>query len=171
VRWDLTIKTCLGNGSAFCSNGTLGVDHTTPCPCGNTGLAPNGCAHSFSADGANLSANGSISADTVQLVSINEPSTSFTLFMQHTAPADVVFHDGVLCAGGTLLRLRGRGAVGGSATFPNPIWDSSITLSQRGSVTIGSGTVRYYGAWYRNASTTFCPPATANVSNGWVITW
>ena len=51
------------------------------------------------------------------------------------------------------------------------LWDSSITLSQRGSVTIGSGAVRRYGAWYRNASTTFCPPATANVSNGWIITW
>jgi hypothetical protein len=32
--------------------------------------------------------------------------------------------------------------------------DSSITLSQRGSVTVGSGARRYYAAWYRNASTT-----------------
>jgi hypothetical protein len=38
-------------------------------------------------------------------------------------------------------------------------------------VTPGSGVQRYYAAWYRNASSTYCPPATANVSNGWRITW
>jgi hypothetical protein len=59
----------------------------------------------------------------------------------------------------------------GEATFPNPAFDASVTLSQRGSVVIGSGAVRYYAAWFRNASTSFCPPATANVTNGWVITW
>jgi hypothetical protein len=56
--------------------------------------------------------------------------------MQHDAAGDAVFHDGVLCAGGTLIRLRGRGARGRQAFFPNPVWDSSITLSQRGSVTV-----------------------------------
>jgi hypothetical protein len=110
VRWDLTIRTCEGNGNAFCSNGTLLIDHTTPCPCGNVGAGPNGCAHSFNANGANITANGSIAADTVQLFASGEPATSFTLFMQHDAAGDTIFHDGVLCAGGTLIRLRGRAA-------------------------------------------------------------
>ena len=30
-------------GMAFCTNGSLGIDHTTACPCGNTGAAGNGC--------------------------------------------------------------------------------------------------------------------------------
>ena len=64
-------------------------------------------------------------------------------------------------------------AAGGQALFPNSAFaqDQTITLSQRGSVTVGSGALRFYGAWYRNASTTFCPPATANVSNGFKIVW
>jgi hypothetical protein len=157
--------------NAFCfGDGSL-TDHTTPCPCGNNGAAGNGCGHSFDPNGANLTANGMTVTDDVQLVSSNEPGSSFTLFMQHDATGDTTFHDGVLCAGGTLIRLRGRGAVLGSASFPNPLWDSSITLSQRGSVTVGSGARRFYAAWYRNASTSFCPPATANVTNGWVIDW
>ena len=68
-------------------------------------------------------------------------------------------------------RLRGRAASGGQASFPNPVWDSTITLSQRGGVFPGQGVRRYYSAWYRNASTSFCPPATANVSNGIYVDW
>jgi len=160
-------------GNSICSNATLGVDHSTACPCGNVGAADNGCGHSFSAAGANLAASGSIAGDSVLLTATALPGTSFTLFMQHDAAGDQTFHDGVLCAGGGLIRLRGRGAVGGVATFPNSTFpqDATLTLSQRGSVTVGSGAVRYYAGWYRNASTTFCPPATANVTNGWRVTW
>lgn len=129
-----------------------------------------GCAHSFSANGARLSASGSTLGNTTVLESDNTPATAFTLFLQHVALGDTVFHDGILCASGTLIRLRGRAAVGGQAFFPNASLDT-ITLSQRGQVTPGSGARRYYSAWYRNASSTFCPPATANVSNGWVIDW
>jgi len=160
-------------GHAFCaSDGSL-TDHTTPCPCGNTGAAGNGCAHSFNPAGANLSASGTVAADDVVLLATGLPTTSFTLFMQHDAPGDTVFHDGVLCAGGGLVRLRGRNAVAGVASFPNSLFanDVTTTLSQRGSVTIGSGALRFYAAFYRNASTTFCPPATANVTNGWRIVW
>ena len=158
---------------SFCSNGTLGSDHTTACPCGNSGAPGNGCAHSASANGANLNGLGVAALDNVQLDVTSLPSNAFTLFLQHDASDDAVFHDGVLCAGGTLVRLRGRSAAGGAALFPDnslPI-DATTTLSQRGGVTVGSGATRYYSAWFRNASTTFCPPATANVSNGWVLDW
>jgi len=174
-------------GNPFCTNASLGTDHTTPCPCGNVGLAGNGCAHSFSVDGGNLVANGVIADDNVSspgpnpvvLTASNLPATAFTLFMQHDALADTVFHDGVLCAGGTLIRLRGRGAgpgqfqPNGVAIFPNNAFanDSTLTLSSRGGQVPGNGNTRFYAGWYRNASTTFCPPATANVSNGWTITW
>ena len=104
---------------------------------------------------------------------MSEPGTAFTLFQQHDALDDRVLHDGVLCAGGNLVRLRGRSAVGGQAFFPNSLFaqDQTLTLSQRGGVVPGSGALRYYSAWYRNASSTFCPPATANVTNGLSVTW
>jgi subtilisin-like proprotein convertase family protein len=172
VRWDLTIKTCVGAGNAFCTNGSLGIDHTTMCPC-TPGAPGNGCGHSFDPNGANISATGSSAADTVVLHSQFEPVSSFTLFMQHANPGDTVFHDGVLCAANPLIRLRGRAAVAGEAFFPNSNFanDSTTTLSTRGMTFPGSGATMRYAAWYRNASSTFCPPATANVTNGWVITW
>ena len=160
-------------GNPFCTNGSLGTDHTTGCPCGNTGAAGNGCGHSFDPNGANMSATGSIASDTVVLHSQFEPASSFTLMMQHGNSGDAVFHDGVLCAANPLIRLRGRAAVGGEAFFPNSNFaqDSTTTLSARGGTFPGSGATMRYAAWFRNASTTFCPPATANVSNGWQITW
>jgi len=158
---------------AMCSGDGSLVDHTTPCPCANDGSAGNGCAHSFDPNGANLAASGVAALDDVVLHSTNTPVSSFTLFMQHDAAGDQTFHDGVLCAAGTLIRLRGRNAVGGEAFFPNSAFanDVTLTLSQRGQVFPGQGVRRWYAGWYRNASTTFCPPATANVSNGLTIDW
>jgi hypothetical protein len=160
-------------GEPFCfGDGTL-LDHTTPCPCGNNGAPGRGCGHSFDAGGAKLGAQGDVALDTVVLGSSFEPVSSFTLFMQHSNPGDTIFHDGVLCAGNPLIRLRGRSAVAGEAFFPNSNFaqDSTTTLSIRGGTFPGSGATMRYAAWYRNASSTFCPPATANVTNGWVITW
>lgn len=159
-------------GAPFCTIESIGVDHSTSCPCGNGGTRTSGCAHSFGT-GARMKATGQSASDTVVLAASEEPATSFTLFMQHDAPDDRVFHDGVICAGGSLVRLRGRAAVAGESSFPNSAFaqDQTITLSQRGAVFPGQGVRRYYAAWYRNAATTFCPPATANVSNGWIIDW
>ena len=127
----------------------------------------------MSANGANIEATGTPSLDDVVLHSQFEPVSSFTLMMQHASAGDTIFHDGVLCAGNPLIRLRGRAAVGGEAFFPNSNFaqDSTTTLSIRGGTFPGSGDTRRYAAWYRNASSTFCPPATANVTNGWIITW
>jgi len=165
-------------GFAICTNATLGGDHTTPCPCGNAGLAGRGCGHSFDAGGAELETKGNTALDDVTLHSRFTPTASFTLFLQHDAAGDQGFHDGVLCAGGNLIRLRGRnaGVPGqpgpGEALYPNPAFaQDTQTLSQRGGVVPGSGVTRYYSAWYRNASTSFCPPATANVTNGWRLAW
>lgn len=46
-----------------------------------------------------------------------------------------------------------------------------MTLSARGSTPPGSGLTAYYQTYYRNASASFCPPETFNVSNGYQITW
>jgi len=175
-------------GVEFCSNGTLGIDHLTGCPCGNAGTDPfAGCAHSFSTAGARLGASGLTQLDTlpnttgqVVLRSTNSPAAAFTLFLQHPTIGDQIFHDGVICVQSAgLVRLRGRnagvsqGQPAGQAIFPNNAFanDATLTLSIRGGVIPGSGATRYYSGFYRNASTTFCPPATANVTNGLEIVW
>jgi len=162
-----------GPGQLFCAGDGLDPAVTTACPCANFGAPAHGCAHSFNPDGALLLASGTVVADTVVLSASGMPASAFGLYMQHDSPGQTVFHDGVLCAGGTLTRLRGRTSVGGASQFPDPSFpnDATLTLSQRGGVTVGSGAVRYYATWYRNASTTFCPPATANVTNGLTLTW
>ena len=157
----------------ICAGDGTFTDHTTPCPCGNFGAPGHGCAHSANANGALLAASGSTQLDTVVLSASEMPATTFSLYLQHSSAGDAVFHDGVICAGGPLLRLRSRTASGGANSFPDPSFaqDATLTLSQRGLVTPGSGATRYYSTFYRNASSTFCPFATANVTNGVRVLW
>jgi hypothetical protein len=170
---DVYLRERLVSVTSFCSGDGSAVDHTTACPCGNNGLVGRGCAHSFDPSGALLDTSGSPAYDDLVLHSHATPAASFTLFLEHDAQGDTLFHDGVLCASGTLVRLRGRAAVAGEASFPDSAFaqDATITLSQRVGVFPGDGVRRYYSAWYRNASTTFCPPATANVTNGLIVDW
>lgn len=157
----------------FCGGDGLDPAVTTSCPCANNGAPGHGCAHSVIAAGAQLALDGDPQPDTLLLRATSLPTSAFTLFLQHDASAQTTFHDGVLCAGGTMVRLRGRNAAAGIARFPDTNFanDATTSISQRGGVTPGSGARRYYAAWFRNASTTFCPPATANVSNGWIVDW
>ncbi|MFO1011352.1 MAG: hypothetical protein U1F29_14900 [Planctomycetota bacterium] len=160
---------CTTPPTAFCfGDGTL-TDHTTPCPCGNNGAAGNGCANSANANGANLAVTGSVALDNVVLNGSGMPLTVSCIYLQGTATDDVVFGDGVRCTGGSLLRLRTKSNVGGASSFPDSV--ETITLSQRGGVTIGSGVTRYYQTYYRNSAAAFCPPETFNVTNGMVIIW
>jgi hypothetical protein len=155
--------------ASFCAGDGSLADHTTPCPCGNNGATGHGCANSVVAAGALLAASGSPALDTLVLAASGMPSTTLGLYMQHDAQDDRAFHDGVLCASGNLIRLRTRAASAGASTFPSS--SDTVTLSQRGQVAPGSGLTRFYAVWYRNASSTFCPPATANVTNGLRVAW
>jgi hypothetical protein len=159
--------------ASFCAGDGSLADHTTACPCGNDGAAGHGCASGSNANGALLGASGSTQLDTVVLAGSGFPTTAYGLYLQHDAQDDRVFHDGVLCAGGNLLRLRNRTASGGASQFPDPAFaqDATLTLSQRGLVTPGSGATRYYSVFYRSPAATFCPPATANVTNGMRVIW
>ncbi|MFO1010731.1 MAG: hypothetical protein U1F29_11770 [Planctomycetota bacterium] len=159
----------IGNGTPFCSGDGSLADHTTPCPCGNSGAAGNGCANSVNANGANLDATGSTVANDVALVGTGMPATVSCIYLQGDALADTTFGDGTRCAGGTLIRLRTRANVGGASAFPDST--DTITLSARGGVVPGSGATRYYQTYYRNSSALFCPPETFNVTNGRVIVW
>jgi hypothetical protein len=156
----------LASALPFC----FGDGSSGPCPCGNAGAAGHGCANSVNAAGAQLSATGSLTGDTVTLCATGMPASTFTLFLRWNTLEGVpqVFHDGLRCAGGALGRFGGQQAVAGSASFPGI---SLNTLSGVSATFPGSGATVFYGAFYRNASTTFCPPATANVTNQLQIVW
>ncbi len=159
--------TASGPASSFCAgDGSV----ATPCPCGNAGINGHGCANSFNPDGALLTATGTINPDSVVLFGSGMPSTSTTVYLKGDAlfVGGTVFGDGVLCVGGSLIRLRAKANVNGASQYPD-VGDAS--LSVRGGTPPGSGLTGFYQAYYRNAVAAFCPPATYNVTSGLQITW
>ncbi len=161
-------------GISFCAGDGLSSPPTTPCPCANTGAAGNGCASSFNSAGANITASGVVANDNIVLTGTGMQSSGICVFLQGDAidPNGFQFGDGITCTGGNLVRLRGVAlgvTVANGAEFP--VAPETITLSARGGVTVGSGAIRSYTVFYRNAAAAFCPPFTFNASNSYQITW
>jgi hypothetical protein len=154
---------------SFCAGDGVDPDVTTPCPCANAGGAGRGCANSVEPLGGRLVATGTAAADDVVLFGDGMPATVACIYLQGDALEDAPFGDGVRCAGGTLVRLRTKINAGGASQFPDGT--DTVTLSQRGGVAPGSGAVRHYQTYYRNAAAAFCPPETFNVTNGWSLAW
>ena len=155
-------------GTANCAgDGSLPLD----CPCSNTGAVGHGCANSANSNGALLSGVGDTGSDSVRLDTTLMPTTSSCIFLKGDLydSNSVNFGDGLLCTSGALIRLRTKIASAGAASFPDST--DTVTLSARGSTPPGSGLTAYYQTYYRNASASFCPPETFNVSNGYQITW
>jgi hypothetical protein len=142
----------------------------TACPCGNTGVAGNGCANSVDPNGGNLSTSGSSSilGDSLVLLGTGMP-TSSALYFQGTSElnggAGSVFGDGLRCAGGTIIRLGTKANVAGASQYPDV---GDATVSVRG--LCASGDVRSYQVWYRNAAA-FCSVSTFNLTNGVTLSW
>ena len=156
---------CFGDGSQF-----------IPCPCGNTGLAGRGCENSASTGGAQLSASGSISPDTLVLTSSDELPHALSIVLQGDDRVQVGFGDGVRCAGGSLHRLFVKSASAGTVVAPD-FGAGDLSLSAR-SAALGDvilpGDVRYYQVYYRDPSATFCAAPqgnTWNVGNGVEVFW
>ena len=163
---------------ADCS-GAVGVGYCfgdgtgTACPCGNVGVAGNGCANSVNVNGAHLEAQGaaSVANDTVILRGSGMATTGTCLYFQGTTRLGaggigVVFGDGIRCAGGTIIRLGTKANVGGASQYPTA---GNQSVSARGLVPAAGG-VRTYQVWYRNA-VAFCTASTFNLTNGLEITW
>ena len=154
--------TCTGDGTG------------TACPCANNGASGHGCANSADPTGGHLYATGFVEADSltgtdsVVLHVDGMPSGAPLLYFQGTSqPTPLQFGDGVLCVGGSLIRLRVKINVGGASHFPEP---GDPSLSFAGGVAPGSGSTLYYQAYYRDAAS-FCTSATFNVTNGLSLTW
>ncbi|MBK7875881.1 MAG: FG-GAP repeat protein [Planctomycetes bacterium] len=147
----------------------------TGCPCANFSLPGQeaGCQNSRNA-GATLAAVGtpSVANDTVRFLGGHMPGGSTVVFFQATdtdGGTGELFGDGLLCLGGTFLRLGTRtignqGTVAFGADVP-----ASPTIAYRGQVPATGGT-RYYQARYRN-SANFCSPATFNTTSALRLDW
>lgn len=156
---------CPGDGSA------------AACPCSNTGIPGRGCDNSPPGNsGALLFAHGTTNPDTVVLQASGVLATSLTIFFQGNATLapGVAFGDGLRCAGGTFKRMYVKNASGGAAHAP-AVGDPSITVR---SAAVGdpilSGHRRYYQAYYRDGSASFCPSPQGNsfnASSGVKVVW
>jgi len=161
-----------GVGTAYCFGDGSGA---TACPCdpGQSGGPGEGCANSFGT-GGKLSASGiaQVSNDQVVLRVESLPPSTNALFFQGTAQTNggngQHFGDGILCAGGSVIRLGTRTTSGGVAQFGYGIAGDPL-VSVRGQIPGGGGT-RHYQVWYRN-SASFCTAAVFNLSQGLTIPW
>ena len=139
----------------------------TPCPCGNSGAAEEGCANG-SGSGAKLLLEGTSSISAANLVltaSQLTPSQPGLYFQGNNAinsGSGVQFGDGLRCAGGGVVRLQVRFA---DAT------GTSATTSDIGA--FGGalpGDVKRYQIWYRDPQGSPCG-AQFNLSNGMELVW
>jgi hypothetical protein len=159
-----------GNLTPFCfGDGSL----PTSCPCANAGSPGHGCQNSATTGGAQLSASGTTSPDTVVLNVTAELPTALTIFLQGdtNAATGIVFGDGLRCADGVLKRIATKSAVGGATAYPQAGDPSITTASAALGDPIPAGATRYYQTYYRDPSASFCPSATFNASNGVIVHW
>ncbi|MBK7878225.1 MAG: hypothetical protein IPJ77_21425 [Planctomycetes bacterium] len=161
---------CVGPGAGFCAGDGADPLVQASCPCGNRGAVGHGCANSVNAVGASLDATGRPATDDVVFEARFLPATAPCLFLKSNTriPGGFQGGDGVLCLGGSAVRLGLQSTAGGQSSYPMP---GQPSLSARRRTPPGSGVVAYYQAIYRNAAAAFCPPETINVTNGYVIAW
>ncbi|MCY2958927.1 MAG: hypothetical protein NTY35_02090 [Planctomycetota bacterium] len=156
-------------GSVFCS----GDGGATACPCGNDAPAGSGtgCRNSLGT-GARLTSSGnpSLSADTLVLHGSGMPNSP-VLYLQGSTVVQnglgVAFGDGLLCAGGTILRLKTKLNVAGASLVPEPA-QGDAPISVLGAISAPG--LRVVQAYYRNV-TPFCTASAFNLTNGLEVVW
>jgi YVTN family beta-propeller protein len=156
-----------GPGVGFCFGDGTGC----ACPCGNE--SPNGagagCLNSTGV-GGKLTASGSpsLSSDTLVLGG-SQMTNSLCVYFQGTLRENDAIGsplgDGLLCAGGAIVRLGTTNNSGGASTYP---FGAEPPVSIQGAVLV-PGT-RTYQVIYRN-SASFCTNSTSNYTNGWSVFW
>ncbi len=150
---------------AFCfGDGSAGVS----CPCG-AGFFFAGCPNSLFAGGAQLftSGNANVSNDTFVLHGADMPNATAVYFQATDSVTGFVIDDGIMCAGGTIIRLGSKLNAGNQSQYPAA---GDATISVRGAIPANAGVTRVYQTFYRNAAT-FCTPATSNRTNAIRQTW
>jgi len=164
---DGVVDACQDGGVSYC----FGTGPIPACPCGLAGGAGNGCPNSASPQGARLTAAGLPSrvADSLVLTGANMPASSSVLYFQGTlASGGTVFGDGLRCVQGAIIRLAITNNQAGTSLIPSP---GSTPIHQLGAIPPFGAVTRYYQAWYRDASLTFCSSSRFNLTNGVAVVW
>ena len=144
----------------------------TPCPCGNDAAVGSGtgCVTTTGA-GGRLNPVGvpSLSNDTFVLSGASMPDTT-VIYLQGTLRANggqgSTLGDGLMCVGGSIIRLGTKSNLGGASQYPGP-GDPSVSV--RGQVPTNG--VRTYQAWFRDPSPGYCTAGTFNLTNGLEVHW
>ena len=143
----------------------------TPCPCSNASprSARAGCLTSQGV-GATLTTAGSTSlASNALALDVNSATGTSALIFQGSAAESggrgAPFGDGLLCVGGSLVRIATRALAAGGSHYPQA---GDTAIATRGGV-LAPGT-RTYQAIFRNAAS-FCTPSTLNTTNGVFVHW
>ena len=149
----------------------FGDGFSSSCPCANEcqyGLQE-GCKHALGY-GGKLTAEGLADTTNDSFVLVGSQLTnSAALYFQGTSDVNggngIPFGDGLLCIGGTIIRLGVKFAVLGTSRYPEM---NDPPISVAGAVSFG--TFRHYQAWYRD-SIPFCTMATYNLTNALLVLW
>ena len=152
---------CFGDGSG------------AACPCGNFSSAGalSGCLSSIGL-GGRLTGSGAtnVGGDSFVLNATHVPNGPGLFFQGSSLQAGgagFVFGDGLLCAGGSIVRLGVVFAAGNASSYPGG--------TTPGPISIGGGCLpgdlRHYQVWYRDAVVSFCSPAVFNLTNALDVTW
>ena len=157
VHWSRTAHAiCPGDGSAG------------GCPCGNASepVEAAGCRNSMG-EGARLLDAGasSLADDTLGLRGTNLVGMQASFFQGTSAGPGLPYGDGLLCVGGTVVRLGVAAIAGGEARFPSP---GEPPISARAGV-VAPGS-RAYQIAYRDPLGA-CGTASWNLTNGLRVDW
>jgi hypothetical protein len=144
-----------------------------PCPCTNNGAVGHGCQNSAGTGGGLLDASGSTNPDSIALHTSGELPHALTIFLQGAqAIAPLSFGDGLRCVGGLTKILYVKPASLGAANAPAT---GDLSVSARSALLgdpILPGQTRWYQAYYRDPSPSFCPTGnTYNITNAIRIDW
>ncbi|MBL8857249.1 MAG: CHRD domain-containing protein [Planctomycetes bacterium] len=155
--------------SSFCYGDGAG----TACPCGNVSIVGQtaGCVNSFGLAGR-LDSSGlaSVSGDSLVLTGTQVPNGP-GLYFQGTGSFGggngIPFGDGLLCAGGTIIRMGVVFAAGNTSSYPGGTTPGPINVVGFNA----AGDSRTYQLWYRDGDPGFCTVSTFNLTNAVRVVW
>lgn len=165
---ELVFRACRTAGVPYCFG-----DGTGPvCPCSNPSAPGSqaGCMNTVGLAGTLRGARSArLSSDALTLSGAGMPNAGALYFQGTTALGaghGIVFGGGLLCVGGSIVRLAVKFNSGNGSTYPAP-GDASIHAA--GNVTTPGEVL--YQIWYRDVGLVCVPSQTFNLTNAVRVLW
>jgi hypothetical protein len=108
-----------------------------------------------------------VTIDDFTLHGLSMPNASAVYFQGTETVSAVVLDDGIMCTGGSVIRLGTKLNVANASRYP-AAGDPPISI--RGAIPSLAGVYRTYQCFYRNAAA-YCTPATSNRTNALRVLW